>query len=56
MFKSHLISLLVFAVIVSVLLALIKFNRKEQIIRYALKIFLYMLVGVVVFSWFMRFL
>jgi hypothetical protein len=54
-FKSHLISMLVFALIVAIMLAFIKHSDKRQVLRYALKLFLYMAGGVVVFSWFMHF-
>jgi hypothetical protein len=55
-FKSHIISMLVFAVIVSILLAFIKYNDGRSIFRYALKLFLYMAGGVILFSWLMYFL
>jgi len=56
MFKSHLISLVIFSGIVSVLMAFIKFDEKPAIIRYAAKYFIYMVGGVILFSWIMRFL
>ena len=56
MFKSHLISLVLFSGIVSVLMAFIKFEEKKAIFRYALRYFTYMVGGVVLFSWIMRFL
>jgi len=56
MFKSHLISLVLFSGIVSVLMAFIKFEEKKAIFRYALRYFIYMVGGVVLFSWIMRFL
>ena len=55
MFKSHLLSLVLFALIVSVLLSLIKTEDKKAFLRYTLKLFLYMVFGVILFSWFMRF-
>jgi hypothetical protein len=54
-FKSHLLSMLIFALIVSTLLAFIKYNEGRRIFRYALKLFLYMAGGVILFSWFMHF-
>jgi hypothetical protein len=54
-FKSHLISMLIFALIVSIVLAFIKHSDNRRVLRYALKLFLYMAGGVVVFSWFMHF-
>ncbi len=56
MFKSHLISLLLFSGLVSTIMAFIKFDEKKAIIRYAVKYFIYMVGGVILFSWIMRFL
>ncbi len=56
MFRSHLLSLTLFAAIVSFLLALIKYNDRADILRYAGKLFFYMLGGVILFSWLMRFI
>jgi hypothetical protein len=55
-FRSHIISMLLFALIVSTLLAFIKYNDRRNIFRYALKLFLYMAGGVILFSWLMYFL
>lgn len=55
-FKSHMISMLVFALLISVILAFIRHNDLRQIRRYALKLFLYMAGGVIAFSWLMYFL
>jgi hypothetical protein len=52
-FKSHVISMLIFAAIVSIVLAFIKHNEPRPISLYALKLFLYMAGGVVVASWIM---
>jgi len=52
-FKSHILSMLIFAAIVSILLAFIKHNDYRQITRYALKLFLYMAGGVILVSWLM---
>lgn len=52
-FKSHILSMLVFAAIVSIMLAFIKHDDFRHISRYALKLFLYMAGGVVVSSWIM---
>lgn len=45
--------MLIFAAIVSLLLAFIKYDDKRAIGRYALKLFLYMAGGVLVASWIM---
>lgn len=50
------ISMLVFALLISVILAFIRHNDLRQIRRYALKLFLYMAGGVIAFSWLMYFL
>lgn len=55
MFKSHLISLVLFSAIVSVLMAFIKYEEKKTIFRYGLKYLIYMIGGVVLFSWVMHF-
>jgi hypothetical protein len=43
--------MVLFAGIVSVLLAFIRYDTKRDIIRYALKLFAYMVGGVILFSW-----
>jgi hypothetical protein len=55
-FKSHLIAMLIFSVIISVLMAFIRFDKKKDIIRYGIKLFLYMVGGVIIVSWIMYFL
>jgi hypothetical protein len=45
--------MLIFAAIVSILLAFIKHNDARPIARYALKLFLFMAGGVIVASWIM---
>jgi len=55
-FKSHMISMLVFALVVAILLAFIRHSDLRQVRRYALKLFLFMAGGVVAFSWLMRIL
>jgi len=52
-FKSHMISMLIFALVVSVILAFIKHSDGRSVLRYALKLFLYMAGGVIAFSWLM---
>ncbi|MCU0276712.1 MAG: hypothetical protein MUF02_07665 [Acidobacteria bacterium] len=53
-FKSHMISMLVFALIVSIVLASIRHNEGRAILRYGLKLFLTMAGGVIAFSWLMH--
>ncbi len=46
--------MIIFAAIVSVMMAFIRFEQKKDIIRYACRLFLFMVVGVIAFSWLMR--
>lgn len=55
MFKSHFITMIIFSVIVSTMLAFIRFDEKKDIIKYGIKLFIYMTCGVIIFSWFMYF-
>jgi len=55
-FKSHLLSMVIFAGIVSVLFACLKEETKPEIVRYAVKNFLYMTGGVILAGWFIHFL
>ncbi|MCX6553662.1 MAG: hypothetical protein NTZ12_01405 [Candidatus Aminicenantes bacterium] len=55
-FHSHILSMLIFAAIVSIMLATIKHNGFRRINGYALKLFLYMAGGVIVSSWIMHLL
>ena len=48
--------MIIFSIIVSTLLAFIRFDEKKDILKYGLKIFSYMVVGVIAFSWVMRWL
>lgn len=52
MFRSYLISMVVFAGIVSIMLACLKREQMREIVRYAVKNFLYMTGGAVIASWF----
>lgn len=56
MFESHLISMIVFAALVSLILGCLKFNEPKPIARYAAKYFLSLVGGVIVFAWIMRIL
>jgi len=52
-FKSHLLSMIVYAAFVCTILALIRRNDKKAQIRYGLSLFLIMVVGALLFGWFM---
>jgi uncharacterized membrane protein len=51
--KSHLLSMTVYAALVCVVLALIRRDDKKARIRYALSLFLFMVLGAILFGWFM---
>ncbi|OGD25243.1 MAG: hypothetical protein A2Y56_02690 [Candidatus Aminicenantes bacterium RBG_13_63_10] len=51
--KSHLLSLVLYALLVSVVLAFIRRNDKKSRLRYGLTLFLIMVLGAVAFGWFM---
>lgn len=55
-FRSHFYAMVIFAVIVSVLLAFIRYDEKKEILKYGLKLFLYMAGGVIIVGWLMYFL
>ena len=54
-FRSHLITMVIYALIVSVMLGFLKFEAPKQVFRYSLKLFVYMVGGVIIFSWIMFF-
>ena len=45
--------MIVFSLIVSTLLAFIKHDEKKEILKYGLKIFIYMTCGVILVGWIM---
>jgi heme A synthase len=51
--KSHLLSMIIYAIFVCIVLALIRRNDKKSQIKYALFLFLIMVVGGLLFGWFM---
>ncbi len=51
--KSHLLSLVLYALFVSIVLALIRRPDTKSRVRYGLVLFLIMVVGAVAFGWFM---
>lgn len=52
-FKSHFFTMLIFSLIVSTILAFLKYDEKKEIIKYGLKLLLLMVGGVIAVSWFM---
>jgi len=50
---SHLLSMILYALLVSIVLALIRRDTKKAQIRYGVTLFLIMVVGAIAFGWFM---
>ena len=50
---SHLLSMVLYALLVSIVLALIRRDTKKAQIRYGVTLFLIMVVGAIAFGWFM---
>jgi len=54
-FRSHLVSMVIYAFLVAVVLALIRREDVKARLRYGLTLFLVMVVGAIAFGWFMYF-
>jgi apolipoprotein N-acyltransferase len=52
-FESHLLSMVVYAVFVSLVMALLRRTERKDRIRYGITLFLIMTVGALAFGWFM---
>jgi hypothetical protein len=52
-FKSHLLSMILYAAFVCVVLALIRKDERKAQIKYALSLFVLMVFGAIIFGWFM---
>jgi hypothetical protein len=52
-FRSHLVSMIIYAALVSLVLALIRKEDLKGRVRYGLTLFLIMVVGAIAFGWFM---
>jgi hypothetical protein len=52
-FRSHLVSMIIYAFLVSVVLALMRREDRRAQIRYGLTLFLIMVLGALAFGWFM---
>ncbi|HEX9902131.1 MAG TPA: hypothetical protein VGB72_04635 [Acidobacteriota bacterium] len=50
---SHLLSMVLYALLVSIVLALIRRDTKKTQVRYGVTLFLIMVVGAIAFGWFM---
>jgi len=51
--KSHLLSLIIYALFVCVVLAIIRRRERKAQIRYFVSLFLIMVAGALLFGWFM---
>ncbi len=51
--KSHLLSLVIYSLFVCIVLALIRRSERKAQIRYFISLFLIMVVGALLFGWFM---
>lgn len=51
--KSHILSMILYAVFVCIILALIRRDDKRSQIKYAVSLFLIMVGGALIFGWFM---
>jgi uncharacterized membrane protein len=52
-FRSHLLSMVVYAIFVAVVLALLRRSEKKSRLRYGLFLFLIMVGGAILFGWLM---
>lgn len=52
-FKSHLVSMIIYAFFVCIVLALIRKREIRKQIKYGLILFLVMVLGAILFGWFM---
>ncbi len=55
-FKSHFYAMIIYAIIVSTLIAFIKHDEQKTILKYGLKLLGFMVLGVIAFSWMMHLL
>ncbi|MFQ5721236.1 MAG: hypothetical protein ACE5GI_01925 [Candidatus Aminicenantales bacterium] len=51
--KSHFISMVLYALFVCIVLALIRREKRKDQIKYGLSLFLFMILGALIFGWFM---
>lgn len=51
--KSHILSMVLYAFFVCIVLALIRRDERKAQIKYALSLFIIMVIGAIVFGWFM---
>jgi uncharacterized membrane protein len=51
--KSHILSMVLYTIFVCVVLALIRRDERKAQIKYALSLFIIMVLGAIIFGWFM---
>ena len=51
--KSHILSMILYAFFVCVVLALIRRDERKAQIKYGLSLFVIMVIGAIIFGWFM---
>jgi hypothetical protein len=51
--QSHLLSMVLYALLVSIVLALIRRDKTKAQVRYGVTLFLIMVLGAIAFGWFM---
>ena len=51
--KSHLLSMIIYAVFVCIVLAIVRRRERKAQIRYFISLFAIMIVGALLFGWFM---
>ncbi|MGB9004977.1 MAG: hypothetical protein WCB96_04560 [Candidatus Aminicenantales bacterium] len=51
--QSHLLSMVLYALLVSIVLALIRRDKKKAQVKYGVTLFLIMVGGAIAFGWFM---
>jgi uncharacterized membrane protein len=52
-FESHLLSMIVYALLVSIVLGILRRNDFKSRLRYIISLFLIMVAGALIFGWFM---
>jgi len=52
-FKSHIISMILYSAFVCIVLALIRRQERKEQIKYGIFLFLIMVMGALLFGWFM---
>ena len=54
LFRSHFYALVIFALLVVPVIALVRYEDKKTVLRYGIKLFIFMVGGVIAASWIMR--